>query len=250
MAALPTGRLLDAGGAVHDRDQVLLGRERHVELEEEPVELRLGQRIGALHLDRVLRGQHEERLRQRVLLLGDGDAVLLHRLEQRRLRLGRGAVDLVGQHEVAEDRSLLEAEAPLAALLHDDVRAEDVGRHQVGRELDAREVQVERLGQRAHQQRLAQAGHAFEQRVPAGDQADQRLPHELVLPDDVSRPPRSRCAVAISAKRSGASSSLLGAVVVVVGSVMGWCSLRGFQAREVVAHEVLQRDRHLLPIER
>ena len=35
------------------------------DLEHEPVDLRLGQRIGALLLDRVLRGQHEERLRQR-----------------------------------------------------------------------------------------------------------------------------------------------------------------------------------------
>ena len=76
-------------------------REGDVQLEEEAVELRLGQRVGALHLDRVLRGEHEERLGERVLLLGDGDAVLLHRLEQRALRLGRGAVDLVGQHQVA-----------------------------------------------------------------------------------------------------------------------------------------------------
>jgi hypothetical protein len=30
--------------------------------------------------------------------------VLLHRLEQRRLRLGRRAVDLVGQDDVGEDR--------------------------------------------------------------------------------------------------------------------------------------------------
>ena len=140
----------------------LLARGRFdAQLEQEAIELRLGQRVGALHLDRVLRRQHEERRRQRVGLLADRDRLLLHRLEQRRLRLGRGAVDLVGEHDVREDRPVLELEAArrLArrAALDDHVGADDVGGHQVGRELDARERQVQRLGQRAHQQRLAQA---------------------------------------------------------------------------------------------
>ena len=39
---------------------------RHVELEEEAIELRFGQRVGALHLERVLRREHEERLVERV----------------------------------------------------------------------------------------------------------------------------------------------------------------------------------------
>ena len=34
--------------------------------------------------------------------------------------------------------------------------------------------QVEHFAERAHQQRLAQPGHAFEQHVPAGEQGDQR----------------------------------------------------------------------------
>src|SRR5688572_24057054 len=54
-------------------------------------------------------------------------------------------------------------------------------------------------------------------------------------------------AVASSAKRSGVSASVGPAVWVC--SVMGRWSLQGFEAREVVADEVLQRDRHLLPIE-
>jgi hypothetical protein len=39
----------------------------------------------------------------------DRDLALLHRLEQRRLRLGGGAVDLVGQQEVGEDGARVEA---------------------------------------------------------------------------------------------------------------------------------------------
>ena len=69
--------------------------------EQEAVELRLGQRERALELDRVLRREHEERLGQRVRLAVDGDLPLLHRLEQRRLRLRRRAVDLVGEERSA-----------------------------------------------------------------------------------------------------------------------------------------------------
>jgi hypothetical protein len=42
---------------------------------------------------------------------------LLHGLEQRRLHLGRRAVDLVGQHRVAEDRTLAELEGARAGAL-------------------------------------------------------------------------------------------------------------------------------------
>ena len=122
---------LGAGRAVHDRDEVLLGRERDHDLEEEPVELRLGEGIGALHLERVLGREHEERRVELVALARDRDLVLLHRLEQARLGLGRGAVDLVGEDEVGEDRPGLELEDPLAVLLDEDVRAGDVGGHQV-----------------------------------------------------------------------------------------------------------------------
>ena len=75
------------------------------QLEQEPVELRLGQRVGALVLDRVLRGDDDERVGQRVRLALDGDLALLHRLEQRGLRLRRRAVDLVGQQHVGEHRA-------------------------------------------------------------------------------------------------------------------------------------------------
>jgi hypothetical protein len=37
--------------------------------------------------------------------------VLLHRLEQRALRLRAGAVDLVGEDDLREDRARMEAEA-------------------------------------------------------------------------------------------------------------------------------------------
>ena len=62
----------------------LLGEVRilHEHLEHEAVLLGLGQRIGAFLLDRVLRGQHEERIGQRVPHPADRDLPLLHRFQQ------------------------------------------------------------------------------------------------------------------------------------------------------------------------
>ena len=65
------------------------GRVPHRDAHEEAVDLRLGQRIRALEVDRVLRGQDEERRGQLEPIALDGDLALLHRLEQRALRLGR-----------------------------------------------------------------------------------------------------------------------------------------------------------------
>ena len=175
---------LGAGRAIHDRDQVLLGRERDHDLEQEPVELRLGEGIGAFHLERVLGREDEERRIELVALAGDRDLVLLHRLEQARLGLRRRPVDLVGEDEVGEDRARLEPEDPLAALLDEDVRAGDVGRHQVGRELDPVERAVDDVGDGPHEHRLAEAGNALEQHVAVGEQAGQRLSDELALADD------------------------------------------------------------------
>src|SRR5262245_43416203 len=58
-------RLGRARGEVENAVELLLARERQDALEQEPVDLRLGQLIGALHFDRILRRQHEERTRQR-----------------------------------------------------------------------------------------------------------------------------------------------------------------------------------------
>jgi hypothetical protein len=49
-------------GAAHDFVQLGAIEIRHVELEHEAVELRLGQRIGPFLLERILRRQNEERL--------------------------------------------------------------------------------------------------------------------------------------------------------------------------------------------
>ena len=155
-------------------------------LEHKAVLLRFRQRIGAFLFDRVLRRQHEERIGQLVPHAADRDLPLLHRFEQRRLRLGRRAVDFVGQDDVREQRAF--EKPPLAraraAVLFDNLGAGDVRRHQVGRELDPAERQVQRPSQRADHQRLGQPRHAFQQAVPAAEERDQQLFDHLVLADD------------------------------------------------------------------
>ena len=105
--------------------------------------------------------------------------------EQGGLGLGRRAVDLVGEDDVGEDRPLDEAElAPAGLRLVQDHGAGDVGRHQVGRELDALEGDVEDLADGADHERLGQAGHADEQAVAAREDGGQDLLDDLGLADD------------------------------------------------------------------
>ena len=99
----------------------------HPDFEHEPVQLRLGQRIGSFVFNRVLRREHEERRSEHVGCPARRYPVLLHGLEQRRLRFRRCAVHLVGEKYLGEYRPLDEAElAPPAARFIKDVRPRDV----------------------------------------------------------------------------------------------------------------------------
>ena len=149
--------------------------------EEEAVELRFGERVGALELDRVLAREDEERVGQRARRAEERDGALLHRLEHRGLRLRGGAVDLVGEEDVAEDRAGLEDH--LAAAVRgglEDVRAEDVAGHEVGRELHALEVELQDVAHGLHERGLAEAGQALQQDVPAREDAGEDEPVQLV----------------------------------------------------------------------
>ena len=89
----------------------------------------------------------------------DGDLQVVHGLEHGGLGLGRGAVDLVRQHDMAEDRAGLELERMV--LLVDQGDAEYIGRQEVVGELDAPEAGVHGPGQGLAQQGLADAGHVL-----------------------------------------------------------------------------------------
>src|SRR5262249_49608814 len=104
--------------------------------------------------------------------------------EQRRLRFRRRPVDLVREDDLREDRPLDEAEPPRALFLVEDFRAGDVRRHEVRRELDPLELEVEDVGERLDQQRLGEPGHTSDEAVAAGEQRDQHLLDDVVLAHD------------------------------------------------------------------
>jgi hypothetical protein len=139
--------------------------------QEESVELGFGKWVCALVLDRVLRRDDEERRLEHMRDALDRDLPLLHRLEQGGLRLRRGAVDLVGQEEVREDRALAELE--VAVSLVPDRRSGHVGGHQVGRELNSREAHAEHLRERARRQRLRETRVVLEQDVTVGEKPEE-----------------------------------------------------------------------------
>jgi len=86
------------------------------ELHGEPIHLRFRQRVSSAELYRVLRRNHEEQIRQVAALAVHAHLVLSHRFQQGRLRPRRGAVDFVREHDVRENRPLVEVEllVPLA----------------------------------------------------------------------------------------------------------------------------------------
>jgi hypothetical protein len=145
------------------------------------VDLGLGQGVSALLLDGVLGGQHQERFGQRVGFVAQGHLSLLHGFQERALHLGWRAVDLVGQDQVGEHRPLLGNEFLL--FLVEDQGPQDVGGQEIGRELDALEFGFNGRGQGFDGQGLGQAGHAFDQDVPVGQQADKQTLHHGHLAD-------------------------------------------------------------------
>ena len=103
-------RRRQGGGLADDLKLFVLVGVVDADLEHEPVELGFGEWIGALLLDGVLGGEDKERLGEWMPDAAHGDMVFLHRFEERGLRLGRRAVDLIGQDDVGKDRPFDESQ--------------------------------------------------------------------------------------------------------------------------------------------
>ena len=113
---------------------------------------------------------------------GHGDVLLLHALQQRRLGARAGAVDFVGHQQLGEHRALDEAEGAAAGVgLFQHFRAQDVGGHQVGRELDALGFHAQHDAQSLDQQGLGEARHADQQHVAARQECYKGLIDDVLL---------------------------------------------------------------------
>lgn len=158
------GGLGDQFAPIRARQQRTLGIGAGVaqaQPQQEAVQLRVGQREGARQIDRVLRGNHEERLRQCMRHAIQRHLLLGHRFQQRALRTRRSPVDFVGQQHVGEHRAGMELELPRGGVV--DGHAQHIGRQQVGGELHALEAQPQAGGHRMGEGGLAQAGQVLDQ---------------------------------------------------------------------------------------
>ena len=167
---------------VEDHDLLDRLRVAEPEAQHEPVELGLGQGERAFVLDRVLGRDDEERIGHRVGRAVDRRLALFHALEERGLRLGRRPVDLVGEDDLAEDRSRPELE--FLGLLVVDREARDVRGQEVRCELDPPEGAAEAPGDGLGEDRLAGPGDVLDQQMAAAQQRDQGEADLMVLADD------------------------------------------------------------------
>ena len=167
---------------VDDLALLLLVRVRDLEFEHKPVDLGLRKRIRPLLFDRILGGQDEKRILERIGRITDRDLSFLHRLQHRALYLRGRAVDLVRQDQVREDRPLFGHE--LTGRLMVDHGPDQVRRQQIRRKLDPVKLSPDGPGQRADGQCLRQPRYPFEQDVSVREQPDQQTFDHVTLSHD------------------------------------------------------------------
>jgi hypothetical protein len=175
-------RVFGSGDALDDDEFLHLGRIADQDLHHEAVDLRLGQRIRALGLDRVLRRHHEERIGT----LCDSPAIVTWRSC---MTSSSALCTLAGARLISSASSRLVNTGPergreLAGLLAVDARSHQVGGHEVRRELDPAEGAADRSRQGFHGKRLGEARHAFDQQVPLRQHRHHDALQEMVLADD------------------------------------------------------------------
>ena len=127
---------------------------------------------------------HKEGRRQKVGFARGRYLKLGHRFEECGLCLGRCPIDFIGEKNVREYGSGFELHGAASV---DGVLNRSgpgyVGWHQIDRELNAREVEMERFGQGADDQGLTDSGYAFDQDVTPGEKSYQDLANRGAVPD-------------------------------------------------------------------
>ena len=171
---------------------------------QKPVQLALRQGVGSLELERVLRGDDHERLRQGVGHAVHGDLALAHGLQQRTLGPRRGPVDLVGQHHVGEHRPLFVLE--FGRFRVEQAAADDVAGQQVRRELQAAEIAGQARARALPTNVLPTPGTSSSSTCSPANSATRHIRTTSGLPSTTLR--MFRCSSAIASRRSLDMNSL------------------------------------------
>ena len=119
---------------------------------------------------RILGRDDHEGLMERIGLVIHGNLGFAHGFQQAALSFWRGAVDLIGQDDVGEERARHELKRLFLAIEHGN--SNDIGRQQVTGELNAFEGAVEGAREAMSQRGFADAGYVFDQKVSARQEAD------------------------------------------------------------------------------
>ena len=178
-------KLVDNGGlteALEDDVVVFLRRVAKFDLDEEAVDLGLGERESALELDGILGSEDDEGAGEESGIAFDGNLTFLHGLEEGGLGAWGGAVNLVGEQDLGEDGA--GAELELAGFLVIEVGAGDIGGEEVGGRLDAAKGTAERLGDRPGEHSLADAGDILEKDMTLAEDSNENELDGRRLADD------------------------------------------------------------------
>ena len=151
---------------LEDIDLVLARRIANGQANHKAVELAIGQRLSARRAHRVLGCDTHEGTRDLMRLPINRHRAFFHNLEQGRLRLCAGTVDLVAQQHVAVDGAPHKAKHAGVAVEHR--KARNVRGQRIGRKLHALKVQTQCTRKSQSQRRLAGTGHILQQDVAAG----------------------------------------------------------------------------------
>jgi hypothetical protein len=100
--------------------------------------------------------------------------------QQRRLRFRRSAVDLIGEQEICKHRTLLEFEFLSMGVING--HTQDIARKHVAGALQPVKIAVHRSRQGLRERRFPDTRHVFDQKMPAGQQANPRQTHHFRLP--------------------------------------------------------------------
>ena len=181
-----TGGVFGVGGSVAVKlENVELGFLRgqgHGNGEEEAIKLGFWKREGARGGSIVLSGDHQEGDGQGLGFAVNGDLVFVHRLKKSGLGARRSAIDFVGEEEVGKDGARDEIE--IAVLLPVEIVSDDVGREEVGRELQSFKTAAQGDRKGRSEGGLSDAGGAGHQGVSPGKKGSEQKVGGLLRSED------------------------------------------------------------------
>jgi len=179
------GNGIVTGAAAQDFALGFVGRVAHLDAHQEAVELRFGERVSAVMLDGILRGDDQEGLRERKRTSVNGDLRFVHGFEKSGLRARRGAIDFVGEHHIGENGA--GAKLKFAGLRIVDTDAENVGGEQVRGELNALEGAVKGFRKSLGESGFPGARNVFDEQVAAREKGDEGELDDIFLAENGAR---------------------------------------------------------------